>query len=89
MSATQGTQGQGSVEVVDYAQLVVQIGPKQKRLEYQLNERDFNGAMESALELKVLMAALYWHLVERPHLAIHYDACIHQTQTACTERSAS
>lgn len=67
--------------VVDYAQLIVQIAPLQKRLERQLNAHDFDGATLSALELKVLMGALYWHLVERPHMALHYDACLKETQT--------
>lgn len=76
MSNDQGTQGEG---LVDYAELIVQTRPLQKSLEQQLNAHDFNGALETALRLKMLMTALYWHLCERPHLAIHYDAGLNQT----------
>lgn len=77
MSSNIGTQEQGTV--VDYAELLVCMVPLQKRLEAQLNAQDFDGATITALEFKVLMGALYWHLVERPHIAINYDAGINQT----------
>lgn len=80
MSNDQGTESAG---LVDYAELVVQTRPLQKTLEEQLNARNFDAALETALHLKMLMTRLYWHLCERPHLAIHYDACFNETQTAC------
>lgn len=77
MSDHQGTQGQGAV--VDYAELIVQSRPLLRRLESQLNAQDILGATTTALELKVLFGALYWHLAEIPRLAIHYDACLQKT----------
>lgn len=76
MPNDQGTQGEG---LVDYAELVVQTRPLQKSLEDQLNAHQFDAALETALALKMLMTRLYWHLCERPHLAINYDASLNQT----------
>ena len=77
MSDHQGTQGEGAL--IDYAELIVQARPLMKRIEAQLNSQDILGATTTALELKVLFGALYWHLAEIPRLAIHYDARIDKT----------
>lgn len=78
MSNVAGTKSQGAV--VDYAELVVQMRPLQRRLEDQLNAGNLEKATITALEMKVLMGALYYHLASIPRPGIHYDAGIHETQ---------
>lgn len=66
------TVGKESQAVVDYAELQVAAPKLQRKLGDQLNANDFEGAITTTLELKVLFTHLYWHLSELPHMAIHY-----------------
>lgn len=43
-----------------------------KRLDDQLNARNLEGATITALELKVLSGALYYHLAAIPRIGINY-----------------
>lgn len=79
MSNIVGTESEGAV-VVDYAQLQVLLRPLIRRLDDQLNARDIDGATITALELKVLSGALYYHLAAIPRVGINYDAGIDKAQ---------
>lgn len=70
MSNVIGTQGERVV--VDYAELVVQLRPLLRRLEDQLNNRELDKATITALEMKVLSGALYYHLAAIPRVGINY-----------------
>jgi hypothetical protein len=67
--------------VVDHAELIVAVNPLMRKLGDALNKKQFETALQTSLELKVLFTHLYWHLAELPHMAINY-AGITPTQEA-------
>jgi len=64
--------GKEAEAVTDYAELIVAERPLVRKLGDQLNKHDYQGALQTSLELKVLFTHLYWHLAELPHKGLTY-----------------